>query len=343
MKAAALQDGTKTRRLSFQSTIGLVLIALLIAIGVFAPLIASRLPIVCRYDGALYWPATMETLSRLPLVGRCFSVSAPFSRADFDARKELDPAAFAMWPLIRYSPLEIGETAMAPSSADHWLGTDDRGRDVAARLVHGAAVSVRVAVLSMLIAGVIGVLVGGAAGYAGGWIDVVLSRLIEVAICFPAFFLILSVMVWFEPNMTAVIVVIGLTQWTGPARYVRAEFLRMREADFVLAARCTGATGARIVFRHMLPGAVAPLLVALTFGLADAVLIEAGLSWLGFGVPTPNPSWGNMLRAAFDQFRSAPMLVYPPCAAIVLSVMVFHLAGDGLRKSLDPRTALSWR
>ena len=220
----------------------------------------------------------------------------------------------------------------------HWLGTDDRGRDVAARLIHGASVSVQVGFLSMLIAGFIGVIVGAVAGYAGGRVDWILSRLIEVVVCFPTFFLILSVMVWLKPNIIHVIIVIGLTQWTGIARLTRAEFLRLREADFVLAARCSGASGGRIVFRHILPCALAPVLVTLAFGVADAVLIEAGLSWLGFGVPTPDPSWGNMLRSAYDQLRSAPHLVYPPCAAIFLSVMAYHMVGDALRQTLDPKS-----
>ena len=341
MQAAPLRVAwTRYRRVRW----GVLFIALLAGIGWAAPLLASRQPLVCRYQGQLYFPAVVDALSNLPLVGGLFVKSMPFRDPAFDAKNELDPAlasdpeAFAWWPVVAYGPLEIADEALLVPSWKHWLGTDDRGRDVTARLIHGAAVSVRVGFLSMLLAGLIGSLVGATAGYTGGWVDVLLSRLIEVTICFPAFFLILSIMVWVEPNLNGVILVIGLTQWTAIARFVRAEFLSMRESDYVLAARCSGASSARIVFRHMLPGALAPVMVTLAFGVADAVLIEAGLSWLGLGVPTPAPSWGNMLRSAFEQMRSAPHLVYPPCLAIVFSVVAYHLLGDGLREALDPKS-----
>ena len=317
------------------------LIAALMLVGFAAPLLASRQPIVCRWEGSLRCPALVDALQGVPLVGRLFLMSKPFNYPGFDAKTELEAEVFAIWPPIAFGPLELTEAALEGPTFTHWLGTDDRGRDVAARLIHGTAVSVKVGFLSMLLAGFIGVIIGAAAGYLGGWTDKVLSRLIEVVICFPTFFLILSVMVWIKADIMSVIVVIGLTQWTAIARFVRAEFIRLRSADFVAAARCSGASGLRIVFRHMLPGALAPVLVTLTFGVADAVLIEAGLSWLGFGVPTPEPSWGNMLRSAYDQLRSAPHLVYPPCIAIFLSVMAYHLVGDGLREALNPKSGTS--
>ena len=315
---------------------GSILVALLVLIAASAPMLASDQPIICKHEGQLHFPAVVDSLHNLPLIGRFFIKSKPFSLPAFDAKTELDADAFALWPPIPFGPLELTDSAAQGPTSTHWLGTDDRGRDVPARLVHGAAVSVKVGFLSMLIAGVIGVLVGATAGYVGGRTDWLLSRLIEVVICFPTFFLILSVMVWIKPDIMSVILVIGLTQWTSIARFTRAEFLKLLSADFVLAARCAGATGPRIMFRHMLPFALAPVLVTLTFGVADAVLIEAALSWLGFGVPTPEPSWGNMLRSAYDQLRSAPHLVYPPCVAIFLSVLAFNLVGDAIRSKLDP-------
>jgi peptide/nickel transport system permease protein len=318
---------------------GVVLVGLLVAVGLGAPMLASNQPIICRHEGRLHMPAVKDALRNLPVVGRWFRQSKPFRFPGFDAKAELDPAAFAIWPPIRYGPLEMTAAALDPPSGAHWLGTDDRGRDVLSRLIRGTSVSVKVGLASMGMAGLIGVFIGAVAGYAGGRTDWILSRVIEVVICFPTFFLVLSVMVWLKPGIDNVIVVIGLTQWTAVARLTRAEFLRMRTADFVVAARCSGASRTRLVFRHMLPGAMAPVVVTLAFGVADAVMVEAGLSWLGFGVPTPDASWGNMLRGAYDQLRSATYLVYPPCVAIFVSVMAFHLVGDGLREALDPKSA----
>jgi len=323
-----------------RSRFGLGMVVVLLLVGFAAPLLASRQPIVCRWEDSWHLPAVMDTLNRLPVVGGLLAKSAPFSHPGFDAKTALDAGDFSIWPPIPFGPLELTDGALQPPSGAHWLGTDDRGRDVAARLIHGVAVSVKVGFLSMLLAGAIGIVIGAIAGYAGGWTDKILSRFIEVVICFPTFFLILSVMVWIKADIDSVIVVIGLTQWTAIARLVRAEFLRLQSADFVAAARCSGASAGRIILRHMLPGALAPVVVTLSFGVADAVLLEAGLSWLGFGVPTPDPSWGNMLRSAYGQIRSAPHLVYPPCIAIFVSVMAYHLVGDGLREALDPKSSV---
>jgi len=305
----------------------------LLALG--APLLAWDQPVACRHEGRWFFPALTAAGQNLPLVGRVVRRPIPFRYPDFDARATLDPAAFALWPPVAFHPDEITAQALSGPSRTHWLGTDDRGRDVASRLIHGATVSVRVGVLATLLAGLIGVAVGAVAGYFGGWVDGLLSRLIEATICFPVLFLILAILAWLSPGVTAVILVIGLTQWTSVARLVRAEFLRMASADYVLAARAYGASAARIIVRHMLPGALAPVVVTLTFGVAEAVVIEAGLSWLGLGVPAPTASWGGMLRSAYEQMRSAPHLVYPPCIAIFVTVIACHLAGAWLRKRLD--------
>jgi peptide/nickel transport system permease protein len=196
---------------------------------------------------------------------------------------------------------------------------------------------VKVGFVSMGIAAVIGIFIGGLAGYAGGWLDIVISRIIEIVICFPVFFLILAIMVWLEPNITNVMIVIGLTRWTSIARYARGEFIRIKGLDYVTAAQALGIRRGRIMFRHILPNALAPVLVSVTFGIASAILVEAGLSWLGFGVQAPNPSWGNMLRSAYDALRIAPYLVFPPCVAIFLAVLAYNLVGDALRDAIDPR------
>jgi peptide/nickel transport system permease protein len=316
-------------------------VALAPALGIIliagaAPLLAWDQPIICRHEGRWYFPALAVAGQNLPLVGRFVERSTPFRFPDFDAKEQLDPNSLALWPPIAYQPAEITDRALTAPSRAHWLGTDDRGRDVAARLVHGATVSVRVGFLATMLAGAVGIVIGAVAGYFGGWLDWVLSRGIEATICFPVLFLVLAVLAWASPGTTAVILVIGLTQWTAVARLVRAEFLRMAGADYVLAARGYGASAARIVVRHMLPGALAPVAVTLAFGVAEAVVIEAGLSWLGFGVQAPAASWGQMLRSAYEQVRSAPYLVYPPCIAIFASVLAYHVAGRWLKRRLDP-------
>ncbi len=318
---------------------GAMVIALLLGVAFFSPLLAGRAPIVCRYEGKLYYPGLIEVVRKIPLASWAVHQSPPFSRAGFDAKAALGPETFAIWPLIPYGPLEISERSLEPPSASHWLGTDESGRDLAARLVHGTVVSVKVGLVSMGIAALLGVVIGGVAGYAGGWVDAVLSRVIEVVICFPDFFLILSVMVWLEPSIVNVMVVIGLTRWTSIARFTRGEFIRLKQMDFVAAVRASGAGPLRIMLRHLLPNALAPVLVTITFGIAQAVLIEAGLSWLGFGVQSPAASWGNMLRSAFVHLRVAPYMVYPPCIAIFVAVLVYNLLGDALRDAIDPRIA----
>ncbi|HQO34602.1 MAG TPA: ABC transporter permease, partial [bacterium] len=213
------------------------------------------------------------------------------------------------------------------------------GRDLAARIVYGTIVSIQVGMVSMGIATLIGIYLGALAGYLGGWVDIVISRFIEIIQCFPTFFLILAILAWLDPSIVNVMVVIGLTSWTSIARYTRGEFIRLQSQEYVLASRALGCHPLRIMFRHLLPNAVAPVLVTITFGIASAILAEAGLSWLGFGVQQPDPSWGNILRDAYDHLRSAPHLVYPPCIAIFLAVLSYNLVGDALRDAIDPRIA----
>ncbi len=324
-------------RANRRGVIGLAAIVLLLGVAFFAPLIAADQPIVCRYEGKLYFPAIVKTVREIPFAGWVIPGGSPFGKAGFDAKAELSDDAFAVWPLVPYGPLEITEDALEPPSRQHWLGTDGSGRDLTARMVHGAVVSVKVGFISMGIAALIGMTVGAVAGYLGGWTDAVLSRLIEVVVCFPSFFLILAVMVWLEPSIVNVMVVIGLTRWTGIARFTRGEFMRLKRLDFAVAARALGAGSVRIMVRHLLPNALAPVLVTVTFGIAHAILLEAGLSWLGFGVQPPDPSWGNVLRSAYTNLRVAPHMVYPPCVAIFLAVLVYNLVGDALRDAVDPR------
>lgn len=327
-------------RRSARGMTGLVCVLLLMGVALFAPLLANDQPIACRYKGKLYFPAVVQVLHSVPGVDRLVPMPRPFRLPTFDAKRELKPGEntdWVLWPVIGYGPLEVTDRFLARPSVQHWLGTDQVGRDVAGRMIHGTRVAVLVGFVSMGIATVIGVTLGALAGYYRGWVDLLISRLIEVVICFPVFFLILSIMVWLEPSIWNVMICIGLVRWTSVARYTRGEFLRLGSQDYVTAARALGLRPRRIMFRHILPNSLGPILPTITFGIAGAILIEGGLSWLGFGVPMPEPSWGSILRAGYQHLGAGPHLVYPPCVAIFVGVLVFNLVGDALRDAVDPR------
>jgi peptide/nickel transport system permease protein len=263
--------------------------------------------------------------------------------------KEADPQSWALWPLVFQDPyrrVRANEWPGRPGnpagtegrpSRLNWLGTTPTGVDVFAQLVHGARVALLVGFVSTGIAAVIGITLGALAGYVGGWLDVLLSRAIEVMMCVPALVLILALLaVVDKTTIWHTMVVLGLTGWTGIARLMRAEFLKLREMEYVLAARALGAGQARVMFRHILPNALAPVLVPITFGIASAILIENALSFLGFGSPPPNASWGNLLK---EGQRSLSMwwLVVFPGTAIFLTVLAYNLIGETLQEATDPR------
>lgn len=241
-------------------------------------------------------------------------------------------------PLLGRDPgaIDIAGSLLAPSWS-HPLGTDDLGRDVLTRILYGARISLLVGFVAVGIASVIGVCAGAIAGFYGGWIDAVLMRLVDIMLCFPTFFLILAVIAFLEPSIWNIMIIIGLTGWMGVARLVRAEFLSLRERDFVLAARALGASDSRLIFRHILPNALSPVLVSATLGVAGAILTESALSFLGIGVQPPTPSWGNMLIAGKQTLGTAWWLSVFPGLAILITVLGYNLLGEGIRDALDPR------
>jgi peptide/nickel transport system permease protein len=244
---------------------------------------------------------------------------------------------FAPW-LAPYDPnhIDLKQVLMAPSQA-HLLGTDTLGRDVFSRIIYGSRVSLKVGFVAVGLATLIGLLVGALAGYYGGWVDSALMRLVDLMLCFPAFFLILAVIAVLEPSIWNIMAVIGLTSWMGVARLVRAEFLSLREREFVTAARALGAGDVRLILRHMLPNALAPVMVSATLGVAGAILTESALSFLGLGVQPPTPSWGNILTAGKDNIEIAWWLSVFPGLAILVTVMSYNLLGEGIQEAIDPR------
>ena len=242
-------------------------------------------------------------------------------------------------PLISpYDPAEfhLRQILEAPSW-QHLLGTDELGRDVLSRMIYGAQISLKVGFVAVGIATLIGMVLGALAGYYGGLIDSAIMRLVDIMLCFPSFFLILAVIALLEPSIWNIMIVIGLTSWMGVARLVRAELMTLKQRDYVAAARVLGAADTRIIFRHLLPNAMAPVLVSATLGVAGAILTESALSFLGIGVQPPTPSWGNILTAGKDNISVAWWLSLYPGMAILITVLAYNLLGEGLREALDPR------
>jgi len=240
--------------------------------------------------------------------------------------------------LSPYDPTTIDVyNVLSPPGKAHWIGTDELGRDLLSRIIWGSRVSLKVGFVAVGIALMIGILVGSAAGFYGGKVDAVLMRFVDIMLAFPTFFLILAVIAILEPNIYTIMAVIGVTGWMDVARLVRAEFLSLKERDFVDAGRAIGISNARLIFRHILPNALSPVFVAATFGVAGAILTESGLSFLGLGVQPPDPSWGNILTSGKDNIEIAWWLSLYPGLAILITVLSYNLVGEGLRDALDPR------
>ena len=242
--------------------------------------------------------------------------------------------------LTPYQPdafFDIAATRHLPPSFEHLMGTDRFGRDVFTRVLYGARVSLSIGFISVAIAITLGTVVGAVSGYFGGAVDTVLMRLVDMLISFPRLVLLIAVIALFEPSITLVIVVLGLTLWPSTARIVRSEVLSLREREFVLAAHALGLSAPRIIFRHIVPNVMGPVIVAATLGIGNIILIEAGLSFLGMSVQPPTPSWGNIIDGGREYLIQAWWVSTFPGLAIVVTVIAFNLIGDGLRDALDPR------
>lgn len=248
-------------------------------------------------------------------------------------------ALLAPW-ISRVDPTKIDLLSyLEPPSAKHWMGTDIQGRDIWSRLVYGARVSLAVGFVSQGIALLLGVTMGMIAGYYGRWIDDVIMRLADVTLAFPTLLLLIAMVAALEPSISIVFITIGLVGWASMARLVRGQVLVVRQMEYVQSIRALGARDFRIMFRHILPNVIAPVVIAATLGVAGAIMAEAALSFLGLGVQPPTPSWGAMIADARDlyQLRRAPWTSVFPGLAIGATVLGFNLLGDALRDALDPR------
>lgn len=243
--------------------------------------------------------------------------------------------------LARHDPIRVDLLRqLQPPSGEHWMGTDVQGRDVWARLVYGARISLAVGLISQSIALAIGLTLGLIAGYYGRWIDDLVMRLADVTLAFPTLLLLIAMVAALQPSLLVVFVTVGIVGWAGMARLVRGQVLVVRQLEYVHAARALGTSDRRIIARHVLPNVIAPVVIATTLGMAGAIMAEAALSFLGLGVQPPTPSWGAMIADGRDlsQLRSSPWTSLFPGLAIGVTVLGFNLLGDALRDALDPRS-----
>lgn len=243
-------------------------------------------------------------------------------------------------PLISpYDPNNIDVKAiLLQPSWQHWMGTDGLGRDVLSRMLYGGRISLLVGLVAVGIATAIGIVLGAISGYYRGWVDTLIMRLVDVMLSIPSFFLILAVIAFLTPSIWNIMIVIGLTSWMGVTRLVRAEFLSLSSREFVMASRTLGAKDARLIFTHLLPNSLTPIIVSAVLGVAGAVLMESGLSFLGLGVQAPQASWGNILTDGKEYIQFAWWLSLFPGLAILITVLGYNLLGEGLRDALDPRS-----
>lgn len=309
-------------------SLGAILALLMVAL--FADFIANDKPYYVVVGGRTYRPILIDYGVRLGV--------ARWPAGLRDADYATLPNEGALFPPIPFTPrrADLSEESFSPPSRRHWLGTDQLGRDVASGMVHGARISLTIGLVVAAIQLTVGVLLGGLAGYYGGWVDLTLSRLFELMLAIPTFFLILTVAAVLPPSIYNVMAILGLTGWIGVARFIRSEFFKLRSLDFVIAARGLGVSNSAVMFRHILPNALAPVLVSASFSVASAILAESALSFLGIGVPADLVTWGSIL-AVSEQNTFAWWLAVFPGLAIFVTVTAYNLLGDGLRDALDPR------
>jgi len=257
-------------------------------------------------------------------------------------------AIFAPY-LTPYDPEKTSlDEMLRPPSAAHIMGTDELGRDLLTRIFYGGRVSLSIGVMAMALAVILGALVGGVAGFYGGWVDNILMRFVDMMLAFPSLFILIILALALRDlpiealrgtafaSIFSIVLVIAVLAWMQVARLVRASFLSLKEKEFIEAARCAGVSNRRIMLRHLLPNAMSPIIVAATFRVATSIITESGLSYLGFGVQPPTPTWGNMLKNAQDQMTRAPWTAIFPGLMIFIAVIAINFIGDGLRDALDP-------
>jgi peptide/nickel transport system permease protein len=308
---------------------GFYVVCVLAFIALFADFIANDKPYYSAYKGKSYFPIFRSYLVGLKL-GQW-----PVELLNVDFKKLA--GARSVFPPVPYRPTNINLLEpLEPPSPRHWFGTDKLGRDVMAGMIHGSRVSLSIGFVAVGIAVVIGVALGAIAGYFGSWADLAISRLFEVMLSIPTFFLLITIAALLPPSIFLTMLIIGATSWVGMARFTRNEFLKIRNLDYVTAAIALGVSDRKVMFKHILPNALAPVIVSVVLGIAGAILVESALSFLGIGVPAELVTWGSILHEASTTTFAWWLAVFPGFA-IFITVLAYYLVGEGLREVLDPR------
>lgn len=308
---------------------GLYVVIGLLTVALLADLMANDKPYYMRYQGKDYFPIFRSYLVELGVA----AWPPELLNVDF---KRLGSER-ALFPPVPYRPDGIDLTVpFEDPSLGHWLGTDKLGRDVMAGIIHGSRVSLSIGFVAVGISLVIGVVLGALAGFFGSWVDLVISRLFELMLAIPTFFLLITIAAMLPPSIYLTMMIIGLTSWVGIARFTRNEFLKIRNLDYVTAAIALGVSSRKVMSRHILPNALAPVTVSVVLGIAAAILVESSLSFLGIGVPADLVTWGSILNEARSNTFAWWLAVFPG-AAIFITVLAYYLVGEGLRDALDPR------
>jgi peptide/nickel transport system permease protein len=308
---------------------GFYVVCVFAFMALFADFLANDKPYYLRYQEKTYFP-----IFRSYIVGaKLGQWPGELLNVDF---KKLEGAQ-AIFPPIPFRPSNINLLEpLEPPSAKHLFGTDKLGRDVMAGMIHGSRISLSIGFVAVGIAVAIGVVLGAIAGYFGSWVDLIISRVFEIMLSIPTFFLLITVAALLPPSIYLTMLIIGATSWVGIARFTRNEFLRIRTQDYVTSAIALGVTDRKVMFKHILPNALAPVIVSVVLGIAGAILVESSLSFLGIGVPAQLVTWGSILREASSTTFAWWLAVFPGFA-IFITVLAYYLVGEGLREVLDPR------
>ena len=321
----------RARRLSWYS---LVLLVGMFVVSLFAEVLANDRPLVVSHQGRTYFPIFADYHPKD--FGQQNTFVVDYRALD----KALGPDDWSMWPLIPWGPFESDRNLQsfpAPPDSNHWLGSDDKGRDLLVRLIYGFRLSMVFALSVWALSFSLGMTAGAVQGYFGGRVDFYGQRFSEVWAAIPVFFLILVLIAIFTPNLILLIMLSSLFGWTGIAQYQRAEFLNLRRRDFVEAARALGASPGRIMFRHILPNALTPMVTFTPFTIAGGITAIAALDYLGFGVPPPTPSWGELLRQAMSHFTSAWWIASYTVGSMFFVLLLLVFINEGVREAFDPR------
>ncbi|MBV6478321.1 MAG: Inner membrane ABC transporter permease protein YejE [Ignavibacteria bacterium] len=313
--------------------ISLYIVAILVLMALSADFLASSKPLYAVYKGETYFPVIKDYLNNLG-ISKWDPELININWKSLDNENKLESV---LWTPVPYGSTEVDlANSLSPPQGDHYLGTDGIGRDLLAGLIHGSRVSLSVGFIAAGIALVIGILLGSMAGYFGGKVDIVIMRFVEIMVTFPTFFLIITIVAIYGSSILYIMAAIGFTSWTSDAKLIRGEVLKVRNMEYITAANSIGLPHRQIIFRHVIPNAIAPVLVSGAFAIASAILVEASLSFLGFGVSATTVTWGSLLNEARGA-SSAWWLAIFPGFMIFIAVVTYNLIGEGLRDALDPR------